>query len=209
MSFYDRHILPRLLDLAMRNREVTRYRSQVVPQARGTVVEIGVGSGLNLPFYGNDVERLYGIDPSKELLRMARKKARSTTFPVELLAHPAEALPLANQCADTVVTTFTLCTILDPVKALQEMKRVLKPDGILLFAEHGLAPDASVKRWQHRFNPIWNRIAGGCNLDRKIDELIDAAGFCMAELTNEYAKGPRPMSYIYSGRAAPPPAHAG
>ncbi len=204
MSFYDRHILPRLLDLAMRNREVTRYRSQVVPQARGTVVEIGIGSGLNLPFYGDNVERLYGIDPSEELLRMARKKADSTRFPVEFSTHSAEALPLGNHCADTVITTFTLCTIPDPVKALQEMKRVLKPGGSLLFAEHGLAPDASVKRWQRRLNPIWNRIAGGCNLDRKIDELIDAAGFRVVELTNEYAKGPRPMSYIYAGRAAPP-----
>lgn len=132
---------------------------QVVPQARGTVVEIGIGSGLNLPLYRDDVERLYGIDPSEELLRMAGKKARSAAFPVELLARTAEALPLEDRCADTVVTTFTLCTIVDPVKALQEMRRVLRPGGALLFPEHGLAPDASVERWQHRLNPVWNRIA--------------------------------------------------
>ena len=204
MSFYASHILPRLLDLAMRNREVARYRLQVVPQARGTVVEIGIGSGLNLPFYGDDIERLYGIDPSEELLRMAGNKARSAPFPVELLAHAAEALPLEDRSADTVITTFTLCTITDPVKALQEMRRVLRPSGALLFAEHGLAPDASVERWQHRLNPVWNRISGGCNLDRKIDALIDAAGFSGIELKKEYAKGPRPMSYIYAGRASAP-----
>lgn len=203
MSFYDRHILPRLLDLAMRNREVARYRAQIVPQARGTVVEIGIGSGLNLPFYGNAVDRLYGIDPSEELLRMAEKKARSTQFPVEFLAHSGEALPLENQSADTVITTFTLCTIPDPVKALQEMQRVLKPGGRLLFAEHGLAPDSSVERWQRRLNPVWSRIAGGCNLDRKIDKLIGAAGFSAIELESEYAKGPRLMSYIYAGQASP------
>ena len=203
MSFYDRYILPRLLDLAMRNREVARYRSQVVPQARGTVVEIGIGSGLNLPFYGREVERLYGVDPSEELLRMAGKKASSMRFPVEFITQSAEALPLGNHCCDTVITTFTLCTIPDPRKALQEMRRVLKPGGVLLFAEHGLSPDASVERWQRRLNPVWKKISGGCNLDRKIDRLIDAGGFSAIELENEYAKGPRPLSYMYAGRAAP------
>lgn len=204
MSFYRSYILPRLLDLAMRNREVARYRSQVIPQARGTVVEIGIGSGLNLPFYGGDVERLYGIDPSEELLHMADKKARAAAFPVELLPHSGEALPLEDRFADTVVTTFTLCTIPDPLAALQEMRRVLKPEGVLLFAEHGLAPDASVERWQHRLNPLWSKITGGCNLDRQMDALIGSAGFSVTELETEYAKGPRPMSYVYAGRAAPP-----
>ena len=204
MSFYRRYIFPRLLDLAMRNREVARYRSQVIPQARGTVVEIGVGSGLNLPFYGDDVERLYGIDPSEELLHMADKKARAAAFPVELLPHSGEMLPIEDRFADTVVTTFTLCTIPDPLAALQEMRRVLKPEGVLLFVEHGLAPDASVERWQHRLNPLWSKITGGCNLDRKMDALIGSAGFSVTELETEYAKGPRPMSYIYAGRAAPP-----
>jgi len=203
MSFYDRWILPRLVDIAMRNKEATRYRSQIVPHARGTVLEIGVGSGLNLPFYGTGVEQLYGLDPSQELLVMARKKSRALAFPVDFLAHPGEEIPLDDGCVDTVVTTWTLCSIPDPLQALKEMKRVLKPGGVLLFAEHGLAPEAQVQRWQQRLNPLWRRLAGGCNLNRKMDQLIRAAGFRIAELETAYAQGPRPLSYIYCGRAQP------
>ncbi len=203
MNFYDKWILPRLMDFVMRNKEATRYRLQIVPEARGTVLEVGIGSGLNLPFYGAGVEQLYGLDPSEELLSMARKKARASTFPVSFLAYSGEEIPLDNGSVDTVVTTWTLCTIPDPVKALLEMKRVLKPGGMLLFAEHGLAPEASVQGWQQRLNPLWSRIAGGCNLNRKMDALIEAAGFRIGTLETEYAKGPRPMSYIYAGRAQP------
>ncbi|MFN7085249.1 MAG: class I SAM-dependent methyltransferase [Burkholderiales bacterium] len=203
MSFYDKWVLPRFIDIAMRNKEATRYRAQIVPRARGTVLEIGVGSGLNLPFYGSGVDHLYGLDPSKELLVMARKKTRGITLPVEFLAHSSEKIPLDDGCVDTVVMTWTLCSIPDPLKALKEMKRVLKPGGILLFAEHGLAPEVRVQRWQQRLNPLWGRIAGGCNLNRKMDQLIQAAGFRITELETGYAKGPRPMSYVYCGRAEP------
>jgi ubiquinone/menaquinone biosynthesis C-methylase UbiE len=203
MSFYDKWVLPRLTDFAMRNKEATRYRSQIVPQAHGAVLEIGVGSGLNLPFYGASVEHVYGLDPSNELLIMAREKARAITIPVDFLAYSGEEIPLDSGCIDTVVTTWTLCSIPDPVQALKEMKRVLKPGGALLFAEHGLAPEARVQRWQRRINPLWSRITGGCNLNRKMDELIKASGFRIEELETAYAKGPRPMSYVYSGRAQP------
>ncbi len=203
MSFYDKWIFPWLVDLAMRNKEATRYRSQIVPKAHGTVLEIGIGSGLNLPFYGSGVEQLYGLDPSAELLAMARKKAGAAAFPIELLAHSSEEIPLDDGCVDTVVTTWTLCSIADPVKALQEMRRVLKPDGILLFTEHGLAPETRVQGWQQRLNPLWSRMTGGCNLNRKIDALIRASGFRIEELKTEYSRGPRPMSYMYSGRAQP------
>ena len=203
MSLYDRWILPRVLDVVMRNREMTRYRAGLVPGARGVVLEVGIGSGLNLPFYGPQVERLYAIDPSEELLRMARKRAQSMPFPVEFFARSGEAIPIDDHCVDTVVTTFTLCTIADPLAALREMRRVLRPTGRLLFAEHGLAPDRSVQRWQHRCNPVWKRIAGGCNLDRKMDGLIGTTGFHIAELKVEYAKGPRALSYIYAGSARP------
>jgi len=203
MNLYEKWILPRLVDVAMRNKEATRYRSQIVPQARGTVLEIGVGSGLNLPFYSAGVERLYGLDPSEELLTMARKKARGITLPIEFLAHTGEEIPLDDASVDTVVTTWTLCTIPDPLQALREMRRVLKPGGVMLFAEHGLAPETQVQGWQQRLNPLWRRIAGGCNLNRKIDQLIQTAGFQIASLDTEYAKGPRPMSYIYAGRAQP------
>ena len=201
MNLYRKWLLPPLTDLAMRNKEVMRYRSHLVPAARGTTLEIGVGSGLNLPFYSAQVSRLYAIDPSEELLRMARKKAQGVPFPVEFLPRSAEEIPIQDGSIDTVVITYTLCSIPDPLRALREMRRVLKADGTFLFVEHGLAPDPSVRRWQHRLNPLWRRIAGGCNLDRKMDDLIRAAGFRIAELTTEYAQGLRPMSYIYTGRA--------
>ncbi len=203
MNFYEQWILPRLIDVAMRNKEATRYRSRIVPQARGSVLEIGVGSGLNLPFYGAGVEQLYALDPSEELLTMARKKARGMVLPIKFITHSGEAIPLDTGSVDTVVTTWTLCTIPDPVQALKEMRRVLKPDGIMLFAEHGLAPEANVRGWQRRLNPLWRRIAGGCNLDRKIDQLMQTAGFQITAIKTDYAKGPRPMSYVYAGQAQP------
>ncbi|MGZ8269255.1 MAG: class I SAM-dependent methyltransferase [Burkholderiales bacterium] len=201
MSFYQRYVLPRLIDLAMRDKEFTRYRSRVVPQASGTVLEIGIGSGLNLPFYGPGVERLYALDPSPELLAMVRERAHAAAFPVDTLERSAEELPLEDACVDTVVTTFTLCSIPRIGRALEELKRVLRPNGALLFAEHGLAPDATVQRWQHRVNPLWRKVAGGCNLDRRIDALILGAGFALPALDTGYARGPRVLSYIYSGRA--------
>ncbi len=201
MNVYDKWILPRLTDFAMRNKEATRYRSQLVPRARGTVLEIGVGSGLNLPFYGPGVERLVALDPSEELLHMARIKADAAPVQIELLAHTGEEIPLGDGMFDTVVTTWTLCTIPDPGKALSEMKRVLKPGGTLIFAEHGLAPDPRVRAWQERLNPLWRKLAGGCNLNRKMDDLIQASGFRIVQLDMAYARGPRPMSYIYSGSA--------
>lgn len=132
MNRYERWILPRLLDLVMRNKEATRFRARLVPQARGAALEVGIGSGLNLPFYGGQVERLVALDPSEELLRMARRRARRAAIPTEFIRHTGEALPLADACVDTAVSTFTLCTIPDPLKALREARRVLKPSGELL-----------------------------------------------------------------------------
>ena len=205
MNVYDRYILPRLLDLAMRNSEIARYRQRLVPRARGTGVEIGVGSGLNLPFYDEAVERLVGVDPSNELLAMTRKRAAASPFPVELVAQGAERLPLDAHSVDFAVTTFSLCTIADPAAALRELYRVLRPGASLIFAEHGLAPDVGVQRWQHRLNPFWRRLAGGCNLDRRIDALLVGAGFEIAEITREYARGPRALAYVYSGIACRSP----
>lgn len=187
----------------MKTEAATRYRGRLVPAAQGRVLEMGIGSGLNLPFYSRDVETVCGVDPSPELLSMARKRADDAPFPVEFLNRSGEELPLDDKGFDTVVTTWTLCTIAEPVKALKEMKRVLKPDGELLFVEHGLAPEPRVEAWQHRLNPIWTRIAGGCHLNRKIDELIRAAGFTITELETAYVKGPRAMAYTFEGRARP------
>ena len=200
---YERWVLPRLIDLAMRNKEATRYRKKVIPQATGNVLEVGIGSGLNLPFYGPGVRHLYALEPSPELRRMAGRRTGEAGFGVEFLDRSAEEIPLERASVDTVVTTWTLCTIPDAARALAEMKRVLKPGGTLLFVEHGLAPDARVQKWQHRLNPLWNRIGGGCNLDRKIDDLIARSGFRLGKLETEYIKGLKPMSFTYSGWARP------
>ncbi len=203
MGIYDRWLLPRLLDLSMRNKEATRYRQKIVPAARGEVLEIGVGSGLNLPFYGPEVTRLYALDPSEALLAMVARKLAPGAVPVELLQRSAEEIPLAARTIDTVVTTWALCTVPDATRALREARRVLKPGGTLLFVEHGLAPDPPVERWQRRLNPLWRRFSGGCNLDRRIDRLIRDSGFEIVVVENEYAKAPRPFAYMYFGRACP------
>jgi ubiquinone/menaquinone biosynthesis C-methylase UbiE len=203
MGIYERWLLPRLLDLAMRNKEATRYRKKMIPAARGRVLEIGVGSGLNLPFYGPDVARLYALEPSEALIAMARRKPGPGGAPVEFLQRSAEEIPLATHSIDTVVTTWTLCTVPDATKALREARRVLKRGGELVFVEHGRAPDPAVERWQLRLNPLWQRISGGCNLDRRIDRFIREAGFDIFDLENEYGKGPRPFTYTYFGRARP------
>jgi len=203
MSFYESRVLPWLLDLVMRNKEARRYRERVIPRATGRVLEVGIGSGLNLPFYGEGVEHLFALEPSPELRRIVGRRLKEVPFTVEFLDRSAEEIPLEPGSVDTVVTTWTLCTIPDALRALMEMKRVLKPGGVLLFVEHGLAPDANVQAWQHRLNPLWNRIGGGCNLDRKIDELIARSGFRLAALETEYVKGLKPLSFTYSGRAVP------
>jgi len=201
MSFYDNWILPMILDFAMRQKPLVRYRSAVVGAARGRVLEIGVGSGLNLPFYGATVADVLGIDPSPRLLAMARRRAAEATVPIKLAVGSAMALPLADNSVDTIVMTWTLCSIPDPAAALAEMRRVLKPDGELLFVEHGLAPDPSIEAWQHRLTPLWQRIGGGCHLDRKMDALIEAAGFDISKLQTGYAPGPRPLAFMYQGCA--------
>jgi ubiquinone/menaquinone biosynthesis C-methylase UbiE len=201
MSLYERWVLPRLIDLAMRQDTIQKYRRALVPAARGRVLEVGVGSGLNLPLYAPGVSEVIGLDPSERLLDMARRRAATAGVPVSLTQGTATAMPVDDGSIDTVVMTWTLCSIPDPMAALREMRRVLKPGGSLLFVEHGLAPEPGVARWQHRITPVWRRCAGGCHLDRKIDDLVRAAGFALPELKTGYGDGPRPMTYMYEGRA--------
>ena len=202
MGFYETHVLPWVIHLSMKNREVTRYRKRVIPAARGRVLEVGIGSGLNLPFYSSQVETVCALDPSERLLAMARKAARKASFGIELVARSAEEIPFDDKTFDSVVVTWSLCSIGDAPKALGEMRRVLRPDGELIFIEHGLSSEPRIEAWQNRLNPLWKRCAGGCNLNRPMDVLIRDAGFRITRLETGYLiKGPRPLTYHYEGRA--------
>jgi SAM-dependent methyltransferase len=202
MGLYAKHVLPRFINLAMRNKEIAGLRAQWLPHARGDVLEVGVGSGLNLPFYSSQVRKVYDLDPSVELQQMVRNRLPDAQIQIEFLLQSAEdPVPLPDASIDIVVVTWTLCSIPNAPKALLEVKRVLKGDGRLIFLEHGRAPHRAVAHWQDRLTPLWKRIGGGCHLNRKIDDLIEAAGFRISELRTSYLRGPRPMTYTYQGFA--------
>jgi ubiquinone/menaquinone biosynthesis C-methylase UbiE len=201
MGFYETWVLPRLLDLAMRNHVLDSYRRGAIESAHGLVLEIGVGSGLNLSLYGPAVDRVLGLDPLPELLRLASQRVAQALIPVSLVRASAQSIPFADAAFDAIVMTWTLCSIPDPLAALTEMRRVLKPGGRLLFVEHGLSPEIRVARWQHGLTPYWKRISGGCHLDRKMDDLIRAAGFQIDAVETGYMQGPKPWTFMYQGAA--------
>jgi ubiquinone/menaquinone biosynthesis C-methylase UbiE len=203
MGFYENWILPAVIDLAMRNKHLRPYRQRIAGAAEGRVLEIGIGSGLNLPFYTARAERIFGLDPSPQLLARARPKAQSTEVDIQLLTGSAECIPLADRSIDTIVTTWTACSIPEIAAALAETRRVLKPGGRLLFAEHGRAPDPRVVWWQDRLTPLWRRMAGGRHLNRDFNALIVDAGFRIDRLETGYIPGPRPMTFLYEGAATP------
>ncbi len=202
MNPYERFVLPRLIDTACGMGDVMRRRAELIPRARGEVLEVGMGTGLNLQYYdAQQVSRIVGVDPAAQMQTLARKRAAQIAIPVEMIAVGADGVAAADDSYDTVVMTFTLCSIGDPLPALLEMLRVLKPQGQLLFCEHGLSNEASVQRWQRRLTPWWKPIAGGCHLDRDIPGLLQQAGFALHELSQAYISGPRPMTYLYQGAA--------
>jgi len=203
MGFYNDHILPHIINLSMRNRELAPYRERVLSSAKGRVLEIGIGSGLNLHYYGACVEEIVGLEPAPRLIAMAQRAANGCKVPVTLMAGSADSIPIDDRSVDTVVSTWTLCSIPDVCGALREMRRVLKPGGQLLFVEHGLAPEDEIQRWQNRLTPVWKRIGGGCHLNRPIQRLIESAGFGIGKLEMGYAKGPKPMTFFYQGSAVP------
>lgn len=205
MGFYDRYLLPWVIDCACGTKPVARQRAKVVPLAEGRVLEIGIGSGRNFPFYDPaKVERVIGLDPAEGMLARAKARSEALAFPVEYLALEGERIPLERESVDTVLVTYSLCTIADAVAALEGMRRVLKPAGRLIFCEHGKAPDETVRRWQHRLNPLWSRLGGGCNLNRDIPALIAAAGFRIDGLETMYLPGtPRFAGFNYWGSALP------
>ncbi len=203
MGFYSDVILPRLLDLAMRNKDLVPFRERVIGAAEGRVLEIGVGSGRNLPFYRAPAREVLALEPTPRLVSMARSASRGASIPISFLEASAEAIPLDAHSVDTVVTTWTLCSIPHAAMALSEIRRVLRPGGRLLFVEHGLAPDDGVRRWQDRLTPVWRCIAGGCHLNRPIRSMIEGAGFRIDKIETGYIPGPRPMTFMYEGSARP------
>jgi len=201
-GWYDRHVLPYVLDLACGLKPVRQQREKVVPLARGRVLEIGIGTGLNLAHYDKaKVQKIVGLDPAMEMHRLARKRVKKAGLSVELSGLSAEKIPFESGAFDTVLVTYTLCSIPDPVAALKEMRRMLAPGAKLIFCEHGVAPDASVRRWQDRLTPLWSKLGGGCHLNRDIPALLKQAGLHSADIQTMYLPGPRPLTYNYWGTA--------
>ncbi|MFZ0842033.1 MAG: class I SAM-dependent methyltransferase [Xanthobacteraceae bacterium] len=203
MSFYQDRIVPHLINLAMRNRQLVPYRKRVISAAQGRVLEIGIGSGANIPFYGSSSREVIGLEPAPRLIAMAKHARSKSGLPVTLIEGSSEAIPLDSASVDTVVSTWTLCSIPDAVVALREMRRVLKPGGRFLFSEHGLAPDPGMQRWQNWLDPAWKRLAGGCHLNRAINWLVEEAGFRIEQLDTGYLAGRNPMTFMYEGAARP------
>lgn len=202
MSFYDDRILPRLTNLACGSKPTRKQREKIVPRAYGDVLEIGFGGGLNLPHYDRDkVRRVFGLEPSEGMRRSAQDNIAASDIDVELIDLPGERIPLDDNSVDSILVTYTLCTIPDAVTALQGMRRVLKPGGHLFFCEHGRAPDADVYKWQRRLNRGWGFFAGGCNMDRDIPALLQAGGFRIEDDNRMYIPGFRALSYNFWGAA--------
>ena len=202
MSFYEDRILPRLINLACTGKPTRRQRERIVPRAYGDVLEIGFGGGLNLPHYDSDkVRKIFGLEPSAGMRRSAAANIAASPLDVELIDLPGEEIPLDDNSVDSVLVTYTLCTIPDAVTALRGMRRVLKPRGRLFFCEHGKAPDNDVYKWQNRLNGTWGRLSGGCNINRDIPALLREAGFDLADDNRMYVPGVRALSYNFWGTA--------
>lgn len=203
MGFYEKYCLPRFLDWACGMDVIKAQREKVVPLAEGRVLEVGIGTGLNLPFYHPEkVEMIWGLEPSEGMRRRAQANLARTSLEVRWLDLPGEEIPLEKNSVDTILLTYTLCTIPDWSTALQQMRRVLKSGGKLIFCEHGLAPDEKVQRWQARVNPVWKKVAGGCNLNRPIPDYLEQAGFHITNLQTQYLPGaPKLASFNYWGTA--------
>lgn len=203
MGFYRNVILPKLCDAAMKNERLAPFRERVIGGAEGRVLEIGAGSGRNLPLYGTGVDEVIALEPDASLTRIAESRAKERSRPVEWIEASAEEIPLENGSVDTAVSTWTMCSIPHLTQALREMRRVLKPGGRLLFVEHGLSPEPRVQKWQNLIDPLWSRISGGCHLNRPIRRMIEDAGFQIERVDTCYLPGPKSMGYFSEGSARP------
>tara|TARA_Y100000996_G_scaffold190124_1_gene148605 strand:- start:2716 stop:3339 length:624 start_codon:yes stop_codon:yes gene_type:complete len=203
-SAYENYVLPKLLDTCCSTKPVNYQREKIVPNASGTVLEIGIGSGLNIPFYNiSKIDKIYGLDPSIQLCKKAIKKAEEINMNIDFLFEGAEEIKLKSNSIDTVVITYTLCSIPNPMDALKEIKRVMRSDGNILFCEHGIAPDIKVSKWQNRINPIWGKLFGGCNINRDIPSIISNSGFKVQNLEQMYLPStPKIVGYNYWGSAS-------
>jgi len=202
MGLYDRYILPYAINCACGISPIKKQREKVVPLCTGRVLEVGMGSGLNLPYYNkNEVEFVWGLEPSEGMRASAKQNLANSDIEVKWLDLPGEQIPLEDNSVDTVLLTYTLCTIPDAHTALSQMRRVLKPNGLLIFCEHGIAPDAHVQKWQNRLNKVWGALAGGCHLNRDIPKLIRQAGFDIKKQDEMYLPGPKFAAFNYWGWA--------
>lgn len=203
MGIYARHIGPRIVSCLCSMEDIADERSKVVPHASGVVLEIGIGPGLNLPLYdASRVERVIGVDPGADFLKLGKTAHASSPVPLQVIQAPAEALPLAAGMIDTAVITYTLCSVDDPKQVLSEVRRVLKLNGRVLFLEHGLAHDAKLARWQNRLNPLWSKLAVGCNLNRPVQRMLEGGGLRLPEVEHYYLENaPRAVGYLCRGVA--------
>ena len=202
-KLYERHVLPKVLDACCSTKPINYQRNKIVPYAKGKILEIGIGSGINIPFYDKaNVEKIYGLDPSEELNNIAQKKAINNNLEIDFLLNGAEEIPLPSNSMDTILITYTLCTIQDLESSLKEIRRVMKDDAVMLFCEHGIAPDANIIKWQNRVNPLWGKLFGGCNINRNIPEIIQSSGFTLNSLDQMYLPStPKIVGYNYWGKA--------
>lgn len=203
MGVYSSYVLPRIIDKVCAQKNMAELRTNYVPRATGNVLEIGLGSGHNLEHYTESVIKVTAIDPAEEVTDLAQERIATAVPPVQLLNTSAEKIPFESDTFDTVVSTWTLCSIPDVTSALAEIRRVIKPGGQFIFIEHGASPDEKIVRWQQRIEPVWKFCGGGCHLTRNAPRLIEAAGFSLPELETGYYSGPRWVSYTYRGVARP------
>lgn len=202
-SWYEKFFLPKVCDKCCSTKPINYQRNKVVPLAQGVVLEIGMGSGLNIPFYNkNNIEKIIGLDPSEELNFLANKVAKKNNIEIDFIISGAEDIALPDNSIDTILITYTLCTIPDLDNSMAEMKRVLKSDGKFIFCEHGIAPDQNIIKWQRRINPIWKAIMGGCNINRNIPKIISDSGFDITNISEMYLPStPKIVGYNYWGIA--------